>query len=1251
MTKWIFAACACAMAMGAWCADTKVATRNWVIKQLTSQGLRINSATVTDNGDGTITVRSPFAYEGVTNCVSIYFTVVKPSDASDDSVVVVRPSLLSLIFPSAYASENEVGAEIGDDASVTITLSQGGWVDSVGNVHEFNFFTDGPWTLTLQDGTLNEIPSSEHLCKLDADCNCVWADYSEEDVEIPEEYQDATAAKMREYGWLDISHWVDLAHWPANLTETVGKGKKQRTVYYVCDDNGINFDIQAISETDAWVEALAQALIAINKHQKKCRDAYIQSKLCDKKNPQHDWQTKQCGGNSWCICSRNSTHGDPPNHTGHTIQGRCSCGEMASPHAIVTGVRAAKKGNTGWTRTDYCSLGCGYTTPPLDHDCIHEKCRACSAGDGCDWPCPTCRGLHSFPQSAGNDKCARCSCIDCGVTERGAGREPDPALHANWQSCGYKTDIDDERSNGAHCCCECGDFSHSRNSPHDRDDLSVSLYEDCQDDPENHWKIDKSICKRCQDPYGVKEQHEYGDDPLYKWLSNDKCAKRKICEKEGCGHEDVESEDEAGAHSPAGDPFRYDDIDEHVCRFWFHCEKCSGDYYDDSHDHDRSAAKVERYEQDGENCVQIKICARVGCGRELRDASKPHVRDPANGCKCANCKTFQFDHDWAPDACGNLSCSHCHAVMPETEVHHRWGGNTTETEHFCLCGSHHENHLFSAPFIVARSAASVTYRHVCTVCAFAKEWTVDGSAGCVGDSHMPKLEACGCVCGYYSPSNETATAAMFHYTADPQSNCLCACGKWHSYVAPSPYQLNADEGSPSARCDGICAVCKKRSNSGIAANVMATVEQHSPASRICGCRCREIAGAMTDLPAFHPQKAGSCMCCGDDGKGGRFHYRVPDPRCPGVCLYGHLNDPLGHHLAASSFMEVGRIPALPADHAKTASAACGCACGDYTNDNTPAGATSLHNQNPYDCGCYCKALQDDHKFVQSKSIGCFCACGERVPLGHMFEDGRCYCRCKDTKFDDFKQHKKVPGPNGACPAVCHGECGEATNVLYKSKHSPAETDCGCECGAFQGTDYGDRTSADAGKFHSQRSNGDTCTCKCNMRFHLWSRPRSDCSGICSLCGDKRSYLASRDPQTPAEKKDHRWNADKCVCECGKHSRDHDFDAWQSNGETTSYVCSICSREITVQPEIRYCKRSLCDASESRDRETTPHDSSMHAADSGSGGSKLMCSIHGVYYVDGFCPVEGCKNAKPSPGSSSAGGDAGETGGSGGDDDV
>ena len=560
---------------------SKVATRDWVAKQLALQGLRASTATVKDNGDGTVTVQSPFECDGLTNCTAIYFTVVKPTGASATPTVRLRPSLLSLFIPTAYA-------EVTEDGRITITLSHGGWIGADGKQHEFHFFSGGPWELELQDGTLPEVPSSVHVCELDADCNCVCMDNSEDDVEIPEEYEDVTVAKIRENGWFEISHWLDLDSWPAELTRTVGKGEKQRTVYYVVDDMGIQIDIEKITETDAWVEALAQALADINKRQKQSRDAYIRSQLCDKENPQHTWQTKHCGGNSWNVCVRNSSHTQgTPSHTGHTRDAKCLCGGTVSPHNIVTGEKVAKPGNMGWTQTTACTLGCGLGQT-VDHDCIHEKCKPCSGGDGCNWPCPTCNGFHNFGgQTAG--RCVRCQCEDCGITEReqsGGTVIITLANHSGWEACTeHDPEEGNERGGGRHCVCECGNFGCKHSTLHLRSDLDPTAYEDCEDDDLHHWAADKSACERCGDLYGAKEDHQYPEEVgEYRWLSNEKCARKRVCEK--CSHETVDDLEHAGSHSPEGDPIKFEDIgSDDVCRRWYTCSKCYGEYYDDSQGH------------------------------------------------------------------------------------------------------------------------------------------------------------------------------------------------------------------------------------------------------------------------------------------------------------------------------------------------------------------------------------------------------------------------------------------------------------------------------------------------------------------------------------------------------------------------------------------------------------------------------------------------------------------------------------------
>lgn len=832
-------------------AVTKVATREWVLRQMAEwdggSGKHdwSRDVTVTDNGNGTVTIESPYLTDTATDCVAISFTVQKPKSAPSPSTARARPSLLSLFVPMAYA-------DVLPDGTITVTITEGGWKDASGNIHYFNFGSG--WTLTLSDA-LPEKPSDVHECELDGDCFCLCYGETESTVEVPEEYDAISQQNFDESGLADILSWLvkDDGSLPGFVHQKeVGKGSKKRTVYYVTDEQGLEFDLEGISSSPAWKLALLECEDEINDYLKECRDAYIRAHICDRDNPQHDMRTIACGGNTWEECQNPHTHeDDEPLHTGHTIQGTCACGKTSSPHRIVTGDKVAKEGNTGWTQRTYCSLGCGLSSM-LDHDCVHEKCRVCSAGDGCNWPCPTCGGLHNFGGQSGA-RCIRCQCDGCGITERG---QTGPLVvitidnHSGWSACREHTDENNQRGEGSHCVCECGDFGCKRGTGHKREQLAEPEYEDCgDDDPASHWMADQSACERCGDPYGVKEEHEYPEDVAdYEWISNEKCAEKKVCEK--CGHERIDDAEEAGGHVADGDPFKYEYVSEEKCGHWFKCANCKKDYHEDGHGH-ALGSEVLRYEN-----VSDEICRAVWkcehCEHEFNDDTGGHVRNGANGCLCANGCGYQFAHEYEADVCGNESCKHCGLVKPgEDESHGGWT-SMGKDGHVCACGKQVEGHQMESAGGSSSSDAGWSLRMVCAKCGYEEEFhhahhftncgTCDAGDGCTavctgckgkhkfGSASSGQCAKCECpMCKDctahpegiefhvgWTPCSQDVEDDNYDGTASG-AHCQCACltyghnaGTGHDYrqiPGAAPYQ-DYDETS-HLHLVGRCSRCQK----------------------------------------------------------------------------------------------------------------------------------------------------------------------------------------------------------------------------------------------------------------------------------------------------------------------------------------------------------------------------------------------------------------------------------------------------------
>ena len=703
--KKLILALAAALALCAPADTVKFATRDWVIKQFAAHGIRISTATVShDETNGTFTVSGPFTSSSLPNCSQISLTFSEPT------------------LPTPALRKAALRATRGVDNSITVTLTTGTWTDLDGDPHPFDF---GPSGITLTwPEELPEIPSSEHVCELDSNCVCIYDAATVYDIEIPAEYDYLTPYAAQQAGLFDILSWIDADSWPEEDVDTVGGS----TIYFVEDAQGRRLNIEDLVFSDVWFDVVQK----YNDRLAECRQAYIQAHICDQDNPQHRWSSFSCGPYSWKICANNSSH----------KQG-------TEQHDWHETAKVAKAGNTGWTKRRYCTGG--HADFRFDHDCKHVNCAACSAGDDCNWPCPTCNGHHDFPYVATGDRCARCGCDGCGQTESAALGTKTEGLHAGWHCCGYK-DGDDDLSNGDHCECECGDFHHAEDS-HDRDVKDPPEYRQIEGNDDRHYIINMTECKRCQDPYGILEGHTWLSDetgaPGYKWLSNEKCAEKDTCKD--CGYEKVQSADEAGGHEPDGDPMSYGNIDAATCRRWYICLNCEGVYYDDEHGHSLGAEPVRHENVSSEICRAVFDCEH-DCGYEEEDDTGGHTEGEAIGyeyvsdsvcrmkwlcangcgyeggtdtahvrgadCICENCRTYEFEHSFKPDdPCGNESCEFCGEPKPNTNPTHSGWTSNGPGGHTCACGHVTEGHAM-AQTAFSQSDTGWTITLTCSKCGF-----------------------------------------------------------------------------------------------------------------------------------------------------------------------------------------------------------------------------------------------------------------------------------------------------------------------------------------------------------------------------------------------------------------------------------------------------------------------------------------------------------------------------------------------------
>ena len=350
MKKRIIAFCACALAFCASAADSKIATRDWVVKQLAKSGIHVSTATTTHNTNGTFTVTAPFSSDTLTNCVSLSLTFTDPA------VVSGTQALRGLRLRSAAAGDNKV----------QITLTHASWRDAAGNEYTFNI--SNGYTFTWPE-ELPEVPSEDHVCELDENCCCIWHNkvpkYPDD---YPEEYRLKTMDDFDNASFADIISWIDAASWP---DQTTAAGK---TRYWITDDDNNRLNLEKIGTTDVWRNSVAEVEAKINERLRECCAAYVISCECKATNPQHSWQTTTCGSYSWSVCQHNSAHTQGTEQHEFPMVGAnytathhsCKCGARIEAHGtlVASGSKTATTNldgyETGWTRTFVCPKGCGY---------------------------------------------------------------------------------------------------------------------------------------------------------------------------------------------------------------------------------------------------------------------------------------------------------------------------------------------------------------------------------------------------------------------------------------------------------------------------------------------------------------------------------------------------------------------------------------------------------------------------------------------------------------------------------------------------------------------------------------------------------------------------------------------------------------------------------------------------------------------------------------------------------------------------
>lgn len=1259
----------CGIVLAACCvhaATVQTASKAWVRQVLRENGIHVSASTFVTNANGTVTISSPFTPTNHPDCVGINLTI-SPAKLKDEVINVRNArSFWNLIVPTAYAAEPS-------DPTISITIESGSWVDNRGNVHAFDF-GDG-YTLEILTGEeLPEKPGRDHFCDINANCVCTDSlkTYADKMNDAKAEWPMPKASEF-----VNPALWFDFDDWDPKLVET--NPRTGESLHYVKDETGFRFAVEDIITTDAYFDALQNLMNVIFDWYYDIYDRYIEAHTCHEDNPQHDWETKTCAS-TWKVCKRNHDHKEgSPSHVIKNFDGSrhyCNCGEVNEPHKPVGGEKKINEGKTGWTQTMTCGVsGCGWTGG-IEHICEHKYCMPCLAGDGCTLPCPTCNGKHDYA-AATKKSCKHCKCRGCGcvsiLTANGSYHVQTHEGHGGWTACdepSHKDEKNERSQNGKHCLCQCGyntcEYSQGyfdtvtklwstgvgTISLHTREEKPVPTYAKIEEngsiDDEEHWVENYTECKYCGDPWGTREEHTFEEEetPVFKWLSNEKCALRKLCEK--CAYQRYQDEESAGGHvEDASIPATYANVSPDVCRKWMNCSNCKEQFYEDCE----------------------------------------HVRNPDDECRCENKCGYQFQHDdgGEPDACGNVSCRHCHKLFTDEGEKHN-GFTPEDNGHVCACQAKHEGHGWSTWEEVSRDPTKVNYLRLCV----SDGWGGNGCGAeerkstplgeqlekCSEDHHVALNDACGCECGYYNKTEADTTGAFHHFDEELKDKwgnvkCVCACGMYHKFRAASTYQKNKGEA-----CEAICAYCDAKAESGF--NVPdAPDEMHTPRTGgHCGCLGGHLTADGTKVAKFHIRKPGTCQCLGADGRGGRWHFRDPKPGCPNVCAYSNCFG--GEHVAAVNQVDdIEPRSTTPDDHTGRSSY-CGCNCCVYNTSNTSLWSShgKLHKSNPYKCGCYCgksyeSQIEGFHKRVNESN--CKCECEEKV-ISHVRDGAMCYCQCRGTH--------KTYCPDGKCPNVCHGNNhGTETKDGYSytdesgiSLHTPNGSTCGCQCAAFTPAQF------DKAAFH--HTSGGNCYCDCYAYHKATECP---CPGVCGNCHGKgvTGIVTKVAPNgMGTTDKDYAFVPDSrfCGCKCGEFVEDedgnghryasegtcvcfcrnaeaeehtprtrHELEFVETSTETETVECNYCHQEITQYLDTYKCKR--CGEIITKKR-TAAHGCNKNEEKCNCGCTESKCRCPACVNKRGKCDT--CrKSCAPNEGGGSSDEDEGgnETGGNGGIWDI
>ena len=1059
------------MALG----KTQLATREWVKSYLRSAG--VDAAVELEKVDADVATNVVTAADGTATTNLTVTGAWAPAELTNcvsATLVVSAPRLVPYTEKAATASALRLvlmpfslyAAETADGWTIEFTITAGYWQSKTGKRYNWDFsrsFPDG-WKLTY-DQKLPVCPPSAHTCEIGDDCYCSGADYASTD-DVPD------SVVPDKYKTTALNRMIDgkSSDWYSPWTWFDESDFPDDWTGVVKKPDGSTATAYYVVDDDNTmlnVENLAKSpawKAAINHALLEARKHLRKCRDAYKKS---------------LVCDKENPQHDAAKCGTKTL-GRCArCGAQFGADEghdwfgnLAPTVHYCKCG----ARSEKHTFGDGALVSHVgDWGTYRRACEKCGYEETYQAALAACVEDEDYHVAAKE----ACGCV-CGKYGAEGAASTEKAMH-KWS----KT----KDANGSvPCLCLCGRY-HDARSATDAKTECKGVCASCRKRPLQNGVDVGEVADSAHTPCEPSDGH-CGCKCQYLTANGTSDAAYHIQKPGTCRC--MGADGNGGAwHFPEPDP----DCPE-VCQYR-------------NADGTRHLASKEKAREEGLGTAPSTVHAKVesgSCGCKCGDYTSANVSDWGGA-------NFHNRHT-SDSVCGCCCGKGTEADLGGVDGYHRGYGEwkvkgteirdgkvVTTLARKCQCGGHEQTKEEEGALTECDDAA---------------------------DYHIAKSDTCGCLCGKYGSEGETHAEKVYHkWNREDGETCLCDCGAWHSPKPPSAYQKNT-----RTKCEGVCATCDRPVDGSGLGVLAAPASAHTPCEAQdarCGCWCGRVTSSSGDS-RFHPQKPGTCFCFGADGNGGAWHY----PEVSGDC--GKVCGACRKYLVGDGGVTRAPVAATAADHTKYAgSGRCGCQCGQYTNDNWDEWATAnFHNaRNDKTCGCWCghakeSDLGGSDRFHRQATPGfdCDCQCG-LVCLGHVKVSGRCG-PADDQKcsVDRSGHHFKVAAADGACPKVCHGECGEWKDQT-PSKHTPDSDNCGCECG---GLDHANYTS----QFHTDRVS-ETCRCKCGDRHYFVAGDK--CTRLCKYCGDA---VGSDGKMRGAEESDHSFSNARCGCLCGKYKEPHHF---------------------------------------------------------------------------------------------------------------